>query len=122
MKISSLEREELLNQIDFTRISEETISACRNNDLIPQQLITDAALSLCTQLRIQLNETESRLRLVETQLAREQFSYVASSTKTNSYPWREKETSSLKIHLFIRILIIDQSTTKFLLIYFFFFF
>ncbi|CAF4412006.1 unnamed protein product, partial [Rotaria magnacalcarata] len=40
-KLTSNEREELLSQIDFSRVSEETIAACKSNKLIPQQLITE---------------------------------------------------------------------------------
>ncbi len=77
--MSSSEREELLNQIDFSRVSEETIAACKSNKLIPQQLITDAALSLCAKLRSQLEETQTRLRFVETELAKTRPSYTSSS-------------------------------------------
>ena len=79
-QLSSLEREELLNQIDFSRVNEETIVACRTNKLIPQQMITDAALSLCSQLRAQLDDTLGRLRLIETQLARTRTTYTTSSS------------------------------------------
>jgi hypothetical protein len=78
-QLSSSEREELLGQIDFSRVSEETIAACKNNKLIPQQLITDAALSLCTKLRSQLEETQTRLRLAEIELAKIRPSYTSSS-------------------------------------------
>jgi hypothetical protein len=78
-QLSSSEREELLDQIDFSRVSEETIAACKNNKLIPQQLIADAALSLCTKLRSQLEETQTRLRLAETELAKARPSYLSSS-------------------------------------------
>jgi hypothetical protein len=63
--MSSTEREELLNQIDFSRINEETIAACKTNQLIPQQLITDAALTLCGKLRKQLEDTQNRLHSIE---------------------------------------------------------
>ncbi len=78
-RLSDDEREELLNQIDFSRVSEETIAACKSNKLIPQQLITDAALSLCTKLRSQLEETQARLRLVELELGRSRPSYTSPS-------------------------------------------
>ncbi len=77
--MSSNEREELLSQIDFSRVSEETIATCRSNKLIPQQLITDAALTLCTKLRSQLEETRTRLRLVENELAKSRPTYLSSS-------------------------------------------
>jgi hypothetical protein len=77
--LSSNEREELLSQIDFSRVSEETIATCRSNKLIPQQLITDAALTLCTKLRSQLEETRTRLRLVENELAKSRPTYLSSS-------------------------------------------
>jgi hypothetical protein len=77
--LSSNEREELLSQIDFSRVSEETISACKSNKLIPQQLITDAALTLCAKLRSQLEETQTRLRLAESELAKSRPTYISSS-------------------------------------------
>ncbi|CAF4299596.1 unnamed protein product, partial [Rotaria magnacalcarata] len=64
-KLTSNEREELLSQIDFSRVSEETIAACKSNKLIPQQLITEAALALCTKLKNELEETRVRLRVAE---------------------------------------------------------
>jgi len=79
--LSSNEREELLSQIDFSRVSEETIAACKSNKLIPQQLITDAALSLCTKLRSQLEETRARLRLAESELSKSRPSYSSSSKR-----------------------------------------
>ncbi|UJR07792.1 hypothetical protein I4U23_012074 [Adineta vaga] len=66
-QLSPNEREELLSQVDFSRVNEETIAACKSNKLIPQQLITDAALALCTKLRKQLNDTYTRLQLIELQ-------------------------------------------------------
>jgi len=63
--LSSSEREELLNQVDFSRVNEETIAACKTNKLIPQQLITDAALALCVKLRKQLEETRNRLNSID---------------------------------------------------------
>lgn len=82
-QLSSQEREELLSQIDFSRVNEETITACRTNQLIPQQLITDAALALCTKLRSQLDETRARLRMVESELVRSRPSYSSSSKNFN---------------------------------------
>lgn len=77
--MNNCEREELLSQIDFSRVSEETIAACKSNKLIPQQLITDAALVLCTKLRKQLEETRSRLDVVENELTKSRTSYANSS-------------------------------------------
>lgn len=78
-KLSEKEREELLSQIDFSRVNEETITACKSNKLIPQQLITDAALSLCAKLRGELEEAQGRLRLAESELAKSRPSYTSSS-------------------------------------------
>ncbi|CAF2712124.1 unnamed protein product [Rotaria sp. Silwood2] len=73
------EREELLNQVNFSRINEETIVACKSNKLIPQQLITDATLALCVKLRKQLEQTRNRLHLVESELAKSRLTYTNSS-------------------------------------------
>lgn len=81
--MSSDEREELLDQIDFSRVNEETIAACRTNQLIPQQLITDAALALCTKLRSELDETRARLRTAENELAKSRPTYSGSSIILN---------------------------------------
>ncbi len=78
--MSSTEREELLSQIDFSRINEETIAACKTNKLIPQQLITDAALTLCVKLRKQLEETQNRLHLIENGVNKFRPSYTSSSS------------------------------------------
>ena len=77
--MSNHEREELLAQIDFSRVNEETIAACSTNKLIPQQLISDAALALCTKLRTELEETRTRLRLAENELVKYRPSYTSSS-------------------------------------------
>jgi hypothetical protein len=81
--LSSKEREELLSQIDFSRVNEETIAACRSNKLIPQQLITDAALTLCTKLRRQLEDTQARLRLAEDELVKARPIYSSPSIISN---------------------------------------
>lgn len=81
--MTSTEREELLNQIDFSRVNEETITACKTNKLIPQQLITDAALSVCKKLRKQLDETRQRLQAIENQSTRYRPSYTSSTSSKN---------------------------------------
>ncbi|CAF4077188.1 unnamed protein product [Rotaria sp. Silwood2] len=78
-KLSNVEREELLSQVDFSRVNEETIAACKSNKLIPQQLITDAALALSVKLRKQLEQTQNRLNLVENELAKSRLTYTSSS-------------------------------------------
>ncbi|CAF3080690.1 unnamed protein product [Rotaria socialis] len=78
-QLSDVEREELLRQVDFSRVNEETIAACKNNTLIPQQLITDAALALCLKLRRQLEETQNRLYLVESELTKTRVTSLTSS-------------------------------------------
>jgi len=79
--LSSSEREELLSQVDFSRVNEETIAACKTNKLIPQQLITDAALALCVKLRKELDETQNRLDSIENGLHKFRPS---NTTTTNS--------------------------------------
>ena len=81
LEMSSTEREELLNQIDFSRVNEETITACKTNKLIPQQLITDAALSVCKKLRKQLEETRHRLQAIENESTRYRPTFTSSSSK-----------------------------------------
>ncbi|CAF3853315.1 unnamed protein product [Rotaria sordida] len=78
-QLSNEEREELLSQVDFSRVNEETITACKSNKLIPQQLITDAALALCIKLRKQLEQTRNRLHLVESELSKSRLTYSSSS-------------------------------------------
>jgi hypothetical protein len=78
--LSSTEREELLSHVDFSRVNEETMAACKTNKLIPQQLITDAALSLSVKLRRQLEETQNRLQLLENSLNKSRPSYISSSS------------------------------------------
>ncbi|CAF4130493.1 unnamed protein product, partial [Rotaria magnacalcarata] len=84
-KLTSNEREELLSQIDFSRVSEETIAACKSNKLIPQQLITEAALALCTKLKNELEETRVRLRVAENELAKSRPTYTMSKYRTRYY-------------------------------------
>jgi hypothetical protein len=81
-RLTQFEREQLLNQIDFSRVNEQTIGACKSNRLIPQALIIDAALALCVQLRHQLNETNARLRCFETRPAKSRSTSGRSSSKT----------------------------------------
>ncbi len=83
--MSSSEREELLNQIDFSRVNEETIATCKSNKLIPQQLITEAALSLCAKLKSQLDETQTRLHLAENELIKYRPTYTSSSMIYNLF-------------------------------------
>ena len=78
--MSNTEREELLNQIDFSRLNEETITACKTNKLIPQQLITDAALTLCVKLRKQLDEARNRVQVIENGLNKSRPTYTSSSS------------------------------------------
>ncbi len=78
--MSSAEREELLSQIDFSRVNEETITACKTNKLIPQQLITDAALALCGKLRKQLEDAQHRLHSLENHSNTTRTSYTNSSS------------------------------------------
>ncbi|CAF1245936.1 unnamed protein product [Rotaria sp. Silwood1] len=79
IQLSNAERDELLSQVDFSRVNEETIVACKSNKLIPQQLITDAALALCVKLRKQLEQTRNRLHIVESELAKSRMTYTSSS-------------------------------------------
>lgn len=82
-QLSSSEREELLSQVDFSRVNEETIAACKTNKLIPQQLITDAALALCAKLRKQLDETRHRLQLIEGgDLSKSRPAYASTSSSS----------------------------------------
>ncbi len=77
--MSNTEREELLSQVDFSRVNEETIEACKSNKLIPQQLITDAALALCAKLRKELDEARKHLNLIENLPTKSQPSYTNTS-------------------------------------------
>ena len=82
-KLSKDEREELISLIDFSRVNEETIAACKSNKLIPQQLVTEAALALCAKLRKQLEETRARLHLAENELAKSRPTYIGTSINSN---------------------------------------
>ena len=84
-RLSEQEREELINQIDFSRVSEETITACKTNQLIPQKVITEAALALCVKLRRELDEAKSRLRLAEHELGKTRTTYTSSSRRICSF-------------------------------------
>ena len=77
--MSNTEREELLSQVDFSRVNEETIEACKSNKLIPQQLITDAALALCAKLRKELDEARKHLTFIENQPTKTRPSYTNTS-------------------------------------------
>jgi hypothetical protein len=79
-QLSNTEREELLSQIDFSRVNEETIATCKTNKLIPQQLITDAALALCIKLRKQLEETQNRLHSLENGSNKTRTNHTSSSS------------------------------------------
>jgi hypothetical protein len=83
-QLSSTEREELLSQVDFSRVNEETIAACKTNKLIPQQLITDAALALCVKLRKELEETRNRLHSIENGLNKTRPNNTTTTTTTSS--------------------------------------
>jgi hypothetical protein len=80
-QMSEQEREELINQIDFSRVSEETITACKTNQLIPQKVITEAALALCIKLRRELDEAKNRLRLAEHELGKTRPAYTSTSRR-----------------------------------------
>ncbi|CAF1509909.1 unnamed protein product, partial [Didymodactylos carnosus] len=85
INLNSSERESLLSQIDFSKITEETINHCKNNELIPQKLITDAALSLCSKLRKELNEAKDRLRLIENDVMKTGRTTITSSSSSIPY-------------------------------------
>ena len=82
-QFSDDEREQLLSQIEFSRVSEETIMACKNNKFMPQQLITDTALALCVKLRNELDETRNRLRVVESELNRARPGLASTTGRTS---------------------------------------
>lgn len=98
--MSEAEREQLLNHIDFSRINEDTINVCKNNKLIPQRMITEAALSLCTKLRNQLDEARNRLRLVEHELGKSRPSYTSPC----------KIFISFRIYFFIKMIFLAYRT------------
>ena len=81
---STSERETLLGQIDFSRVNEETINACKDNEHIPQKIIADAALALCAKMRCQLVETENRLRTVEYELSKSRPIFNSSGNSKDS--------------------------------------
>jgi len=78
--LNETEREELLNQIDFSRVNEQTIAACKTNQLIPRQLIADAALALCVKLRKELEETQHRLTSIENRTLKPKINYPINTT------------------------------------------
>ena len=42
--------------IDFQKLNEKTLEECKNSRYVPQNIVTEAALSLCAKLRKELNE------------------------------------------------------------------
>lgn len=97
IELSDLERDELMNNIDFSEINEETIRSCRRDRSIGQKLLRDGALSLCSQLRLQLEESRSQLKRVEFELRK----YLRSSpSNTSSEIFKQKQKSSKSARCF----------------------
>lgn len=107
--MNETEREELLNQIDFSRVNEQTIATCKTNQLIPQQLIADAALALCVKLRKELEETQRRLTSIENRTIKPKINY---STNTTS-----KICSRNSHHLQFNIFRISFTSNRFIISY-----
>lgn len=91
--MSEHEREELINQIDFSRVSEETITACKTNELIPQKVITEAALALCVKLRRELDQAKNRLRLAEHELGKTRTTYTSPSRRISPFPSAQRRST-----------------------------
>ncbi len=48
--------------IDFSKVNENTLEACKNSKQIPNDVILDAALALCKKLRKELDDAKSQLK------------------------------------------------------------
>lgn len=109
--MSDSEREELLNQIDFSRVNEDTISICKENKLIPQKLITEASLSLCVKLRRQLDEARSRLRVAEHELSKTRVASGLSS-KTKTTTTTKKKKNNVRFDFLFQLIDLDNTKQR----------
>jgi len=65
LNIDSGKQKELLDLIDFSKLSESTLELCKESDHIPPQFVTQAALVLCTKLRKELDDAKTILKSYE---------------------------------------------------------
>lgn len=63
--ISSDTQKELLDLIDFQKVSEATLEECKQSEFIPSQYIIEAALALCAKLRKELDDSKLRIKSLE---------------------------------------------------------
>ena len=82
LNIDTDKQKELLDLIDFSKLSEATLELCKDSDHIPAQFVTEAALVLCTKLRKELDEAKTILKSYELK----RISSYKDTIETSRYP------------------------------------
>ena len=69
------DQKQLFSLIDLKKVDEKTLEKCKDSPFIPQSIVTEAALSLCSRLRKEL--AEARL------LNKSNYEYKSNSNSSN---------------------------------------
>ena len=65
------EKESLLNNVDFRRLSESALQNAYESQLVPDLFVTKAALALCAKLRHELETARDIIRTQQEELDRQ---------------------------------------------------
>lgn len=68
--------------VDFQKLNEKTLDECKKSEFIPPKHITEAALSLCSKLRKELEE--ARLLIKSLESTKQPTRSLTSSSKHTS--------------------------------------
>ena len=68
VEVSEEEKQALLEMIDFTRLSEETLQRAYESKLVPVNYVTKASLQLCAKLRAELDDAHATIQSQEVEL------------------------------------------------------
>ena len=62
------DRKRLLDEVDFSRLSESILQRAYDAELVPVSYVTQAALALCSRLRRELEDARGLIRTQEEEL------------------------------------------------------
>ena len=57
-KLDTEDQRQLFSLIDIQKVNEKTLEECKNSQFVPANVVTEAALSLCSKLRKELDEVK----------------------------------------------------------------
>ena len=92
ISVTEEEKQELMETVDFSRLSESTLQRAYDSQLVPGSYITKAALALCAKLRSELDSSRAVIRVQDEQLAR--FGMGTGSHNPAASTWRPSHETS----------------------------